>query len=86
MWKRIFDHFAGFGIEPADHIQIVGGIPDAVIEPDGHRVGKSVQCPGQIIFLESLRLGIEVADLSLLKFAEPDRAVGVDHDSAFVRY
>ena len=56
-----------------------------MISPNRDRVGKRIHAAGHIIFLKSLRLRIEVANLSFLKFTEPYRTVGINRDPAFIR-
>src|SRR5580692_9471564 len=85
MWKRILDNFSCLGIKPPDHIQVVRGIPDAVVRADSDRIWKRIHSSRDVILLKGFRLGIEAADLSLLEFAEPDSSIRVDRDSTFVR-
>src|SRR5579863_5107260 len=65
---RILGDLAGLGIEPADAVLLVRGVPDHVMAIDADRVGAWLG-PGQREFLEGLGLGIEPADLAAAPLA-----------------
>src|SRR5690242_19844654 len=75
-----FSDLTGFGIEAADDVHLVGRIPDVVIAVDPERVGSRSR-PGQVVFLENLRLWIEPADLAALILGVPDDPVIVNFDA-----
>src|SRR5262245_59055406 len=77
---RILDHLAGLGVEAAERVLLVRGVPDHVFAIDADRVGARLRA-GQREFLERLGLGIETADLVAAPLAEPDDAVVVDLDA-----
>src|SRR5690242_138235 len=55
VWVRILDHLAGLGIEPAEGVLLVRGVPDHAIAIDADRIGARFRT-GQREFLEGLRL------------------------------
>src|SRR5215470_4239674 len=80
MRVRILDHLAGLGIEAAERVLLVRGVPDHVIAIDADRVRARLRAR-QWEFLEGLGLGIEAADPVAAPLAEPDDAVVVDLDA-----
>src|SRR5215510_2574529 len=77
MRVRILNHVSGLGIEPAERVLLVRGVPDHAIAIDADRIGARLRT-GQREFLERFALGIEAADLVAAPLGEPDNAVVVD--------
>src|SRR5712671_5460855 len=73
----IFDYVAGLGIEPAERVLFVRGVPDHPVAIDAQRIGTCLGA-GQRELLEGLGGGIEAADLVAAPLAEPNHTVIVD--------
>src|SRR5438309_672310 len=85
MWEGIFGDLAGLGIEAAQGVLLVRGVPDHVVSIDAEGVGARLGA-GQLKLLEGLRCGIEAAELAAASLAEPDNAVGIDLEALWFAF
>src|ERR1019366_3340417 len=77
--KRIFENLASLRIETADHVRVLGRIPELVILSNVQSVGCGVRT-GQLVFHELFRLRIEMGKFSDVIFGKPDGSLGVHLD------
>src|SRR5271165_2901852 len=75
--EGILNGLAGFWIEAAKHIHVVGGIPDLMVRVDAEAIGSRLRA-GQRVFRKQLRLRIEASDIPCIVFAKPNDSLGVD--------
>src|ERR1035437_1316461 len=74
--KRIFEDIAGLRIQTADHVRVLGRIPELVILSDVQSVGSGIRT-GQLVFDELFCLRIEMGKFSDVIFGKPDGSIGV---------
>src|SRR3954468_19696457 len=72
----VFNHIASSGVETAQRILLVRGVPNHAVAIDTDCVRAPLGA-GQGEFLERLRLGIEAANLVAAALGEPDDAVRI---------